>query len=828
MKISSKRVVMGLNILVVAALGVLITVAIQGQEKQSIEPSTPSPINVINSQPMRFVENQGQWDPQVAYMARKQGMTAWLQKDRITFQFEKRDAPDHAQGITMQMTFENASEWVSLTGEEKQLSKHNYFIGNDRSQWRSGVSSYAQVVYRNLYEGVDLRMREAADWLEYDLLLSQGADLSDVVICLEGLKGLHIDENGNLVLETEFGPITQEPATAWYETSSGDRIPVACNFRLIDAQRYGFSVENDLGLALVIDPGLEWSTFLGGNNDDHCISLGLTATGQIIITGATMSVDFPTTPGAYDTTFSGSACDGFVSCLSADGSQLLWSTAIGGNSADVLFDVALDGSGRVIVAGSTYSSDFPTTPGAYDTTHNGTSDGMIVCLSSDGSQLLYSTYLGSAAQDMIVALDVSNAGDAVVGGYTGSVNFPTTTGAYDTTYNGGARDAFVTRITADGTALVYSTYIGGSNDDGNVYQYPIIENSDLMCVLLDNSENAIISGATRSTDFPTTPNAYDTTWNGGYWDIFVAKFAATGSELIFSTYLGGSSWEAPLCNSMCLSENGLIGIGGSTASTNFPTTQSAFDTTFNGDLQDAIVALLDPTGSQLLYSTFIGGPATYDVLGSLAFDMDGDILFTGQADSDFPTTPGAYDTTLAGDVDAFVARLSPEGNGQADLIYSSYIGGASDEAAIDLAIVDDSTVVLVGFTVSSNFPTTSGAYDTSYGGVQDGFALRFGAYVGVQEQNMTKPQSSIALSPAYPNPSHGTFAYSISMPTSGRVNVYVVDVTGRLVETLMDRQLPAGVHEFSWHPNEKLSSGTYFLVLRTDENAETRKVLLVR
>ena len=344
MHMYNKVKTVAISILLVLILGVLITGATRNNQDQRVEPAPQTQISNLTKQPIRFIENQGQWDPQVAYMARKQGMTAWLQKHGITFQFEKRTAPDHTQGITLQVTFENASDWVALTGEEQQISKHNFFIGYDRNQWRSGVPSYAQVIYRELYDDVDLRVREAAGWLEYDLLLSEGADLSDVVICCEGVKNLEIDENGYLVMETEYGPITQQPPTAWYEASPNMKIPVVCNFRLIDDQRYGFEVDHDLGLALVIDPGLEWSTFLGGNDDDHCISLDLTATGQIIITGATWSVDFPTTPGAYDTTFSGSAYDGFVSCLSADGSQLLWSTALGGNSTDVIFEVALDDS----------------------------------------------------------------------------------------------------------------------------------------------------------------------------------------------------------------------------------------------------------------------------------------------------------------------------------------------------------------------------------------------------------------------------------------------------------------------------------------------------
>jgi hypothetical protein len=831
MKVHGRIVTVGLIVVVIATLGTLITIRTQNHPAQRVEPIQQPQISHMTNQSIKFIENQGQWDPEVSYMARKKGMTAWLLKDGITFQFEKRDAQNNVQGVILQMTFEGASEWASLTGEEKQQCKYNYFIGKDQAHWRSNVPSYAQVIYSDLYDNVDLGVREEDGWLEYDLLLSPRANLHDVVIRCEGLKKLRIDENGCLVMETEFGPITQKPAIAWHESYSGERIPVACNFRIIDNQHYGFEVEHDLGLALVIDPGIEWATFLGGNDADHCMAMDVTDAGEIIIAGATESADFPSTYGAYDTTFQGGTFDGFVSCLSTDGSNLIWSTALGGTAVDALFDVAVDNQGRVIVAGLTTSPDFHTTSGAYDTTYNGSYDGVIACLDSTGSQLLYSTFLGTSSQDMIMALDVSSSGDAIVSGYTSSPIFPTTSGAYDTTYNGGVYDAFLTRINADGTHLIYSTYLGGSNNEGWNYQYPLIENTDLMSVLLDGTENVIVCGMTASSDFPTTSGAYDITHNGD-WDIFAAKFDASCSNLIFSTYVGGSSWDALFGNAMCLRENGHIAIGGATASQNFPTTQDAFDMTFNGGVDDwdAFISQLDSTGSQLLYSTFIGGtgPETGDVIMGMAFDANGTILFAGQAEFGFPTTPGAYDTVMDGPYDICVGRLSPSHTGQDDLIYCSYIGGDSAEGACDLTLVDDSTAVLVGFVISEDFPVTSAAYDTSYGGVWDGFILRFGAYVGIQEEPTQKPTESIILSSVFPNPSYRQFTFGINLKQSQEVQLRVFDITGRFVETLVNTRLPAGMHEFAWQPAEEVPSGTYFLELKANDHNETRKVLLVR
>ncbi len=795
---------------------------------------SPKAKTMLSHLPLTFIENQGQWNTMAQYIAKKRDMSILFEKDAFILN-RKKSNDNQVKTEVIQLTFEGASEQVTLRGAQEQTGKYNYFIGNDQSKWRKNVTGYEQVIYHNIYKGIDLCFYEKTGRLEYDLLLSPGADLNNIKIRCEGLKELRINENGILIIETEFGPIIQAPPNAWYKQVSGENLPVVCNFRKIDEYTYGFHVpESNSELALVIDPGLEWSTFLGGNADDHCMSVTLNDAGQIIIAGATGSNDFPFTSGAYDTTFNDGQNDGIISCLSPDGMRLLWSTFLGGNYEDVLFEVNVDSAGRVIVGGSSYSPNFPTTRNAYDTSYNEGWDGIIACLSPDGSQLLYSTYLGTDLDDMIVALDVANSGDAVVSGYTGSADFPTTAGAFDTTYNGGVRDAFVTRINSDGTTLVYSTYLGGSGDDGYSYVYPIIENSDRIIVLLDNVENVVICGLTRSWDFPTTLGAYDTTWNEGWCDIFVTKLDATGSNLIFSTYLGGSSWETPVGNSLCLGENGVIAIGGCTASPDFPTTFNAFDTTYNGitDEQHGIVSILNSTGSQLLYSTFIAGTDTLlmgNIVSGIALYSDGDILFTGQAENGFPITPGAYDTIIGGYYDAFITRLSPDGNGQADLIYSSYIGGSNYDGGYDLIMADASTVVLVGFTDSRDFPTIPSAYDTSYnGGFQDGFILRFSPYPGIQEPTITKPQSSITLSPVCPNPVQYQICYELNLPQATKVKVTLFDITGRLVETLINKPLSAGAHNFTCVPKQNLANGIYYLRLDTEYEQQSRKFIVMK
>ncbi|MCM3541322.1 HYR domain-containing protein, partial [Priestia endophytica] len=289
----------------------------------------------------------------------------------------------------------------------------------------------------------------------------------------------------------------------------------------------------------------------------------------------------------------------------------------------------------------TGSADFPTTPGAFDTTYNGNGDAFVTKLDPTGSMLIYSTYLGGTNVEVGNDIVVDAGGNAYVTGLTFSTNFPTTPGAFDTTYNGSG-DVFVTKLNPTGSTLIYSTYLGGgtSTEQGEG-------------IAVDAGGNAYVTGFTHSTDFPTTPGAFDTTLSG-FVDAFVTKLNPTGSMLIYSTYLGGTDSDRGF--GIALDAGGNAYVTGFTESANFPTTPGAFDTTYNGS-GDVFVTKLNPTGSTLIYSTYLGG--TNEEGGSgIAVDAGGNAYITGFTNStDFPTTPGAFDTTLNGNSDAFVTKL---------------------------------------------------------------------------------------------------------------------------------------------------------------------------
>jgi hypothetical protein len=397
-----------------------------------------------------------------------------------------------------------------------------------------------------------------------------------------------------------------------------------------------------------------YSTFLGGSWSDGVKGLALDAQGSAIVAGVTDSPDFPTTPGAFDTTYNGG--DAFVTKLSPTGSSLVYSTFLGGAGGDFATALVVDGQGSAIVGGGTGSLDFPITPGAFDTTYNGNGDGFVTKLSPTGSSLIYSTFLGGSwgpgpsspfggGADWVNAVALDGQGAITVAGVTCSADFPTTPGAFDTSLNGFV-DAFVTRFTPTGSALVYSTYIGGTVDS-------FYSGEQAFALAVDAQGIATIAGMTSSPDFPTTPGAFDTTFNSGGENGFVTQLAPTGSSLVYSTYLGGLS---TCVFALAVDPGGAVTVAGQTSNSTFPTTPGAFNTVQSGN-NDAFVTRLSPTGSSVFYSTFLTSSSLGAYAMALALDAQGAATVAGNAGPGFPTTPGAFSTINSGGGDGFVTHL---------------------------------------------------------------------------------------------------------------------------------------------------------------------------
>src|ERR671918_757834 len=416
--------------------------------------------------PLAFVPNAGQTDDLVRFSAQTVGAQFHFTETEAVFAFDKV-TPDQDRGVALRLGFQGANPGTRIEGQGLLTGKVNYLIGNDPNEWHTNLPTYGQVVYRDLWPGVDMVFRGDASRLKYEFLVRPGARVQDIQLAYRGADRLSVNKAGQLLIGTSAGTLTDVRPLS-YQAVGGKRVPVKSRFLLRPdtgkAKGYGFAVGHyDLRQPLVIDPGLLYSTYLGGDSSDIGNPIAVDGSGSAYVTGETSSNNFPTTAGAFDTTRSG--VDAFVTKLNPAGTALLVSTTfLGGSSTDRGFGIAVDGSGSAYVTGETESNNFPTTAGAFDTTQSGV-DAFVTKLNATGTApLAYSTYLGGSSTDRGRGIAVDGSGSAYVTGETESSNFPTTTGAFDTTQNG--VDAFVTKLNTTGTApLVYSTYLGGSSTD---------------------------------------------------------------------------------------------------------------------------------------------------------------------------------------------------------------------------------------------------------------------------------------------------------------------------------------------------------------------------
>lgn len=615
-------------------------------------------------------------------------------------------------GHVVRMRFEGARA-DRVTGREQRTAYHNYFLGDDPARWAAHVPLYDEVVLEDLYDGVDLRLYDDGGLPRYDLVLAPGADLGQVRVEFEGADALTLTPGGALRMDTSLGPVEQRGLMAYQQDAGGRRV-VPSAFQLDSDGTLRFVTEGaDPTRALVVDPllwstflgggrnefanaaavgpngavtvagytegrgfpktpgaydeeyngggdafvtslsaqgSLRYSTFLGGSDTDYATGIAIGPGGATTVTGGTSSADFSVTAGAYDTSYNG--YDAFIGRLSSDGSTLSYATYLGGSTTEFsrAVDVGPDGSATVI--GSTYSDDFPTTPGAYDGTFNGGgtygTDVFAARLSPNGSTLRYGTYLGGTDDDEAYDVAVGPDGVATVVGDTLGSGFPTTPGAYDTSYNGGGQfgggDAFAARLTANGRVLRYSTFLGGTDYERATG------------VVLAPDGSAVVTGSTAAVDFPTTPGAFDTTPGEFGQDAFVTRFSVDGSALRYSTFVGGSGYDE--ANAVDLGPDGAVTIVGYTESLDFPTTPGA-DTTLNLG-GDAFAARLSADGERLRYGTYFGG-SSFEAAAAVAVAADGSATVVGSTYSaDLRTTLGAADPSYNGGRDGFVARIAGE------------------------------------------------------------------------------------------------------------------------------------------------------------------------
>ncbi len=656
---------------------------------------------LLRALPLRFEPNRGQLPGSSEFVARGPGYVIGLEKSGSVLQLAGADSGPTAKVRTR---FLHATPGVRLAALDPLPGKTNYLTGNQPDRWVTELPACGKVAYQSVWPGIDLMFYGNGRQLEYDFVVKAGADPSRIEFAVEGADRTTLDAAGNLVLATSGGDVRWLRPVVYQETVDG-RKPVEGAYQLTGKNRVAFRVAlYDSTKPLVIDPVLSYSTYVGGESNDSSRSIQVDSAGNVYIAGATTSKRLPVTSSSYQAAYGGESLnfftgDAFVAKINPSGSGLIYLTYLGGSQDDAGLGLAIDDAGNAYVTGFTNSLNFPTTAGAYRTTFEGKGgnpiqpggDAFVTKLNPQGSALIYSTYLGGNQDEWGLAIGIDSAGNAYVGGVTLSLNFPVTAGVLQGSYKGGGGnpifdpqlnsplfaggDAFLAKLNPTGTALIYGTYLGGSKDD------------ILTSLTVDGSGNVYVAGATQSADFPVSSAAYQKTFGGvandayqpvlKLGDGFVAKVNPTATALVYSTLIGGNRDDGVF--SIAVDSSGAAYLTGTTSSTNFPITGSAIQKTYTGPV--------NPTASAAQLTFFYG--------------------------------------------DAFVAKLNPAGSA---LMYSTYLGGAGDDAGWAIRVDSSGNAYVAGQTNSADFPTTATALQKTYGGaggqsqpIGDAFLLKLNA-----------------------------------------------------------------------------------------------------
>ncbi len=710
------------------------------QPASATNPPTPARLTGdLGNLPLYFVENRGQLDPQVAFTVQGSDKTLYFTAQGLTLALNgpRKASLEEARPSerwVLKLDFVGARADVRPEGLEQAGATFSYFKGS-RSQWQAGLESYSQIVYRDLWPGIDLVYAGTVNRIKYTFVVRPGADPDQIRLAWRGASGVELNATGELAVTTPQGGFTDDRPISWQE-SKGQRVPVATHYRLAPENRtskastgvtYGFEVgAYDRGRELVIDPAvLVYAGFLGGSSSDQGNGIAVDGDGNAYVTGSvfTLGTGFPVAVGP-DLTVNGFD-DAFVAKIDATGTALIYAGFIGGSGSDRGQGIAVDSAGNAYVTGTTSSdqTSFPVTVGP-DLTFNSDfsfrPDAFVAKVNAAGTALEYCGYIGGGGSDGGNAIAVDGAGNAYIGGRTDTTetSFPVTVGP-DLTYNGGFNDGFVAKVNAAGTALDYCGYVGG---DGTAVSPS--GGDHVFGIAVDSAGSAYITGLTDSdeTSFSVTVGP-DLTANGDY-DAFVAKIDPSGAAFLYAGFLGGAKRDDGL--SIAVDGAGNAYVVGATRSdqTSFPVTVGP-DLTLNGFL-DAFVAKVDATGTGLLYAGYIGGNG-FTVGYGIAVDGEGNAYITGNTASDettFPLTEGPGLTYNGGDEegDAFVAKITGDGTA---LVYAGYIGGSGDDTGQGIAVDSAGNAYVVGSTGSDEmtFPATVGPILT-HSGSSDAFVAK--------------------------------------------------------------------------------------------------------
>jgi len=701
--------------------------AVSTHELQNQPASALRPISGqwVNANPKGFIPNVGQMPNQaVKFTLRDGGVSAYF-TERGFVLWNGQTTTITQDGTTLQVPV--APRWqildarpVEPIGGQKFDHTVSYFRGDEPGNWHANVPAYRDLRYPEILNGVELRVESRERGFEYSFHVQPHAK-PDLRFRYDGITALEKSSTGDLMVRTAKGHFTESRPVS-FQVIEGRRQEVPSSFEIVSANEYRIVVRNyDERYELVVDPVLDWSTFLGGTSSVNLRDVKVDPAGNICVSGTTTSPDLPDTAGFSAGPGVGGLNDVVVAKFNSSGTELLWLGYLAGAGATteevaIGNSLALDSAGNPLLVGFTDSPDFPVTGGP---AHAGNFDVFITKISHDGSAILRSSLLGGANPDYASGTALDAQENLLVTGFTTSANFPATAGAFDTTL-GGTQDTFVMKFDASGT-LQWSSFLGGANGEERG-----------AAIVTDANGDVLVSGDTGSSDFPVTAGAFDTAL-GGSNDGFVAKIQSDGSAILWATFVGGSGSEHDLVSlfssvtyhrgDLALDSVGNVLIAGQTLSADFPVTSGAFQTTLAGDM-DGYVAKLTPDGTSLIWATYLGGSGGneyQELIWGIALNPWDEVFLIGRTDSpNFPVTPDAVQTSFPGGLqDGFLTKLSADGS---SVLYSTYLGG-SQNRDVALGITYDSGNVFVsGWAGSVSYPTTAGAYQTGCSSCANGWA----------------------------------------------------------------------------------------------------------
>lgn len=697
----------------------------------------------------------------------------------------------------VRMRIEGAREPTSFEGVQKLESASSYFRGNDPQKWVKQAPHYRKVRARDIYDGIDLVYYGDGRKIEYDFVVAPGADPRQIELTYEGANSLSRDEHGNLAIATKLGTLIQR-APVVYQEIAGQRRPVKSAYRIREG-RVSFELAAwDRKRELVIDPVLEYSTFLGGANDDVAYSVAVDSAGSTYVTGNTFSTDFPTSGGGYDIV-ANPGSDVFVTKLSPDGDSLVYSTYIGGSLADEGTDIAVPSDGNAYVVGTTYSNDFPMV-NAYSTGFQGDTQAFVLILDPTGTNLSYSTFLGGSGSERGTAIFVHPSGAFTVAGWSNSNGFPTVPGSYQTKFGGGSADAFVTQFNATGSSLNFSTWLGGRGEDQG------------FGLAADFEGDIYLTGHTDSFDFPTTGTAFSRTINGSK-DVFVAEFNPTGTALLFSTLLGGSGADSG--KSIAVDITGASYVTGTTESVDFPVV-SPIQPSFGGGIQDAFLTKLSPSGTALVYSTYYGQQGE-DAGTDVAVDPSRAAYVTGYVNAFCLAAPTGQD--------AMLAKFDPSGSALTELVL---LGGNATDRGQSVVLDASGAAYVTGGTASGDFVTSATAFQKTLAGGSDAFVRKITLPLTVSSvvaSPTSTPQSASILT-AFPNALRAQVRDNLGIPKAGVTVTFNAPGSGASATLSSTSEITGCDGTVSVNATANTTTGTYTITATVPNVAQPANFVL--